>query len=51
MSLTIVLWMMYEVNVMSCSVFKNGLLSICEVMGLHMYIALLDLDYGYKYGP
>ena len=27
-----------------------GLLSMCEVMGLHMYIALVDLDWDCEEG-
>ena len=38
---------MYEVHVKACSLFMS-LLSMCEVMRLHMYIALVGLDWGYK---
>ena len=38
--------LMYELDVKSCGLMI-GLLRMCEVMGLHMYIALVDfvLDY------
>ena len=52
-----VLLVMYEV-VFTCLVdvwsewytcgFLIGLLSMCEVMGLHMYVALVDIDWGYE---
>ena len=35
--------LMYEVNYGTCDVLID-LLSVCEVMGLHMYIAQVDLD-------
>ena len=38
---------MYEVQVKACS-FVVGLLSICEVMGLHMYIEIGGLDRDYE---
>ena len=34
---------MYEVNGNACDILV-GLLGMCEVMGLHIYIALVDLD-------
>ena len=37
----------YEMHVKSCSLFV-GLLSICEAMGLHMYIAQVDLERDYE---
>ena len=36
---------MYEVHVKACSLFMS-LLSMCGVMGLHMYIALVGLGLG-----
>ena len=36
---------MCEVNDNTCGMFMS-LLSMCEVMGLHMYIALVGLDLG-----
>ena len=35
--------MMYELDV-KASGLMIGLLSICEVMGLNMYVALVELD-------
>ena len=43
--MTIVLCLVYEVYVKACG-HLIGLLSMCEVMGLHIYIALVDFDYG-----
>ena len=37
--------LMYEVNDDACGLFV-GLLSMCEVVGHHMYIALVGLDRG-----
>ena len=36
--------LMYEVNVKACGLMR-GLLCMCEVIGLHMCISLLDLDW------
>ena len=41
---SILVILMYEVNVKACGLMI-GLLSMCEFMGLHMYIALVDLDW------
>ena len=38
---------MYEVSDDACGLFI-GLHSMCEVMGRHMYIALVDLDWDYE---
>ena len=38
---------MYDLDVNACGLII-GLLSICEVMGPYKYIALVDLDWGYK---
>ena len=38
--------LMYEVNDDACGLFL-GLLSMCEAMGLHMYIELVGLDWDY----
>ena len=40
---------MYELNAMVCGLVK-GLLSMCGVMGLHMCISLLDINWGYEKG-
>ena len=40
---------MYEMSDNAC-VPIVGLLSMCEVMGLHMYIALVGLDSDYEKG-
>ena len=37
-------YVMYELDVKACGLMI-GLLSMCEVIGLHMYIALIDLDW------
>ena len=39
--------LMYELDVKACGLMI-GLLSICEVMRLHMYIVLVDLDWIYE---
>ena len=39
--------LMYELDVKACGLII-GLLSMCEVMGLHMYIALVGLDWDYE---
>ena len=41
--------LMYEFDVKIYGVMM-GLLSMCEVMGLHMYIALVDLDWDCEEG-
>ena len=40
-------YVMYELDVKACGLMI-GLLSMCEVMWLHMYIALVDLDWDYE---
>ena len=40
---------MYELDVNACGLMI-GLISMCEVMGLHMYIALVGLDSDYEKG-
>ena len=37
----------YDLDVKACGLMI-GLLSMCEVMGLHMYIALVDIDWGHE---
>ena len=39
--------LMYELDVKACGLMIV-LLSILDVMGLHMYIALVDLDWDYE---
>ena len=39
--------LLYELDVKACGLMI-GLLSICEVMRLHMYIVLVDLDWIYE---
>ena len=39
--------LMYELDVNVCGLMIYPL-SICEVMGLHVYIALVDLDWYYE---
>ena len=39
--------LMYELDIKVCGLMI-GLLSMCEVMGLHMYIALVYLDWDYE---
>ena len=39
--------LMYEVHVKACRILV-GLLSTCEVIGLHMNIALVGLDKDYE---
>ena len=41
--------LIYDLDVKDCS-FMIGLLSMCEVMGPYMYIALVELDLGHKLG-
>ena len=36
--------LIYELDVKACGLMI-GLLSMCEVMGLHMYIALVALEW------
>lgn len=38
---------MYEVKHNAYDLFVS-LFGLCEVMGLHIHIALVDLDWGYK---
>ena len=46
MYLIILVMLMYEVN--DGMLLFMSLLSMCKVMILHIYIALLDLDWGYE---
>ena len=39
--------LMYELDVKACGLMI-GLVSIWEVIGLHMYISLVDLDWNYE---
>ena len=39
--------LMYELNDKVSGLMK-GLLSMCGVIGLHMYIALVDLDWNFE---
>ena len=39
--------LMYEVNDKACGLFVS-LVRMCEVMRLHMYIALVGLDWDYE---
>ena len=41
MKLSSLAMLMYEFDVKACGLMI-GLLSICEVMGFHMYISLVD---------
>ena len=41
--------LIYDLAVKACGLMI-GLLSVCEVMGLYMYIALVDLDWGHELG-
>ena len=41
--------LIYDLDVKACG-FMIGLLSMCEVMGPYMYIALVDLDWGHDLG-
>ena len=41
--------LMNEWDVKACGVMI-GLLSMCEVVRLHMYIALVDIDWGNELG-
>ena len=38
---------MHEVSDSACG-FSVGLLSMCKVMGIHMYVALAGLDWYYE---
>ena len=49
MKQSILVSLMYELYVKACSVLV-GLLSMCEVNGLNMYIALLNLEQDYEQG-
>ena len=44
MKLSMIVILMYEVNVKACGLMI-GLLIMCEVMGIHICIALVDLDF------
>ena len=44
MKLSSLAMLMYELDVKACGLMI-GLLSMCEVMGFHMDIALIDLDW------
>ena len=41
--------LMYELNIKVCGLTK-GLLCMCELMGLHIYIALVAQDQGHEQG-
>ena len=41
--------LIYDLDVKACGLMI-GLLSVCEVMGLYMYIALVDSDWGHELG-
>ena len=41
--------LMYELNVKVCGLMK-GLLRIYGVMGLHLFIALVEKDWGHEQG-
>ena len=41
--------LIYDLDVKACGLMI-GLLSMCEVMGPYMYIALVDLDWGNELG-
>ena len=47
MWLPIVMCLVFEGYVKSCGLMI-GLLSMCEVMGFNMYIAILDLNWYYE---
>ena len=47
MTLSILVLMMYELNYDAYGLFLS-LLSLCEVMGLHMCFALIGLDWDYE---
>ena len=47
MRLSMFVLFMYEVHVKACSLLV-GLLSMCVVMGLHMYIEIVGLDGDYE---
>ena len=44
MKLSSLTMLMYELDVKNCGLMID-LLSMCKVMGLHIYIALIDLDW------
>ena len=44
MKLSSLTMLMYELDVKACGLMI-GLLSMCVVMGFHMYIALVDFDW------
>lgn len=39
--------LIYDFDVRACGLMID-LLSMCEVMGLYMYITLVDLDWGHE---
>ena len=41
--------LIYELNNKVCG-HKKGLLSMCRVIGIHMYITLVDYDCGHEQG-
>ena len=47
MVLTTLNMIMYEVKHNAYDLFVS-LVGLCEVMGLHIHIALVDLDWGYE---
>ena len=46
MKLSSLTMMIYELDVKACRL-TIGLLSMCDVMGILMYIALVDLDWDF----
>ena len=47
MKLSILLLMMYELKYDAYGLFLS-LLSLCGIMGLHVYVALVGLDWDYE---
>ena len=47
MLMAILVILMYEVKGNDCDLLV-GLLGMCDVMGLYIYIALVDLDWGHE---
>ena len=43
MKLSSLVMLMYELDVKACG-FSIGLLSVCDIMGFHIYIAIVDLE-------
>lgn len=38
---------MYELSYKACGIFM-GIISVCEIMGIHLYIDLLGVHWDYK---